>query len=126
MKWSKTKIAVTSTAFVLIAAGAVFFFKWLRDPERVAASNRERIIAQKLAVPLDMTQRIQTPASYFKEIKQFPAWQSVPIGSQNFCDIPIQIDGMICLYGEGNARMGLKFPEEWPGITINQKFETLY
>jgi hypothetical protein len=126
MKWSKSKIAVGSTALVLIAVGAVFFFKWLRDPQRVAAETGEHLIAEKLAVPLDMTQRIQTPAVRFKNITQFPAWQSVPIGSQTFCNVPIQIDGMICLYGEGNAKMGLKFPEVWPDIPINQKFETLY
>jgi hypothetical protein len=69
---------------------------------------------------------LQTPASYFKQIKQFPAWRAVPIGFQTFCHVPLQIEGMICLYGEGNAQMGLKFPETWLGIPINQKLETLY
>jgi hypothetical protein len=123
----KAVIAVASAALVLVVAvGGVLFFKWLRDPHRVAAAKGERIIAQNLAAPLDMTSRIQTPASYFKQIKQFPAWQAVPTGFQTFCNVPLQIDGMICLYGEGNAKMGLKFPEAWPGIPINQKFETLY
>jgi hypothetical protein len=123
----KTIIAVASTALVLVVGvGGVLFFNWLRDPYRVAAAKGKRIIAQHLAEPLDMTARIQTPASYFKQIKQFPAWQAVPIGFQTFCNVPVQIDGMICLYGEGNARAGLKFPEAWTGIPMNQKFETLY
>jgi hypothetical protein len=33
---------------------------------------------------------------------------------------------MNCLYGEGNAKAGLKFPEALTGIPLNQKFETLY
>jgi hypothetical protein len=120
-------IAVAAAALVLVVGvGGVFFFNWLRDPHRVAITKGERIIAQHLAEPLDMTNHIQTPASYFKQIKQFPAWQAVPIGFQTFCNVPLQIDGMICLYGEGNAKMGLKFPEAWAGIPINQKFETLY
>jgi hypothetical protein len=120
-------IAVAAVALVLVVGvGGVFFFNWLKDPHRVAIAKGERIIAQHLAGPLDMTNHIQTPASYFKQIKQFPAWQAVPIGFQTFCNVPLQIDGMICLYGEGNAKMGLKFPEAWPGIPINQKFETLY
>ena len=127
MNSSKTIIAVASATLVLVVGvGGVLFFKWLRDPQRIAAAESERLIAQHLAEPLDMTARIQTPASYFEQDKQFPAWHFVPTGSQTFRHIPLQIDGMICLYGEGNARAGLKFPEAWPGIPINQKFETLY
>ena len=111
---------------LVVVVGGVFFIKWLRDPQRIATAKGERIIAQNLAAPLDMTSRIQTPASTFSQIKQFPAWQFVPIGFQTFCNVPLQIDGMICLYGEGNARAGLKFPETCTGIPMNQKFETLY
>lgn len=126
MKWSKGRIALVSAVLVLAGVCGVFFFNWLRNPHRVATTEGERIIAKHLAEPLDMTNRIQTPAAYFKQIKQFPAWQAVPIGFQTFCNVPLQIDGMICLYGEGNAKMGLKFPEAWNGIPVNQKFETLY
>jgi hypothetical protein len=127
MNWSKTIIVVASAALVLVVGvGGLLFFKWLRDPHRVAAATGERIIAQNLAAPLDMAGHVQTPASYFKQIKQFPAWQFVPIGFQTFRNVPLQIDGMNCLYGEGNARAGLKFPEAWTGIPMNQKFETLY
>ena len=117
--------AVSSVALLLVVVGGVFFFKWLRDPQRIATAKGERIIAQNLAAPLDMVGQVQTPASSFKQIKQFP-WPYAPIGSQTFRDVPLQIDGMICLYGEGNAQAGLKFPASATGIPINQKFETLY
>ena len=126
MKRSSIVIIAASTALVLaVVVGGVFFFKWLRNPQRIAAARGERIIAQNLAAPLDMTSRVQTPASRFKQITQFP-WKFVPIGFQTFCNVPLQIDGMICLYGEGNAQSGLKFPESCTGIPMNQKFETLY
>ena len=92
----------------------------------VAAADGRRIIAQHLAEPLDMTGHFQTPATRLKDIKQFPAWRAVPIGSQTFCHVPLQIDGMICLWGAVNAKNGLTFPEAWTGIPFNQKFETLY
>jgi hypothetical protein len=126
MKTAKSKILVASAALVLVTVGAVFFFNWLLDPRRVALATGQRIIAQHLAQPLDMVDHIQTPASYFKQITQFPAWQFVPVGFQTFCHVPLQIDGMICLWGEGNAKMGINFPEAWTGIPMNQKFETLY
>lgn len=126
MKWSKTGIAVAAVAIVLAVVGGAFLTRWFLNPDRLAAAKGRRIIAQNLAAPLDMTEHLQTPASYFKQIKQFPAWQFVPTGPQTFDGVPLQIDGMICLWGEGNDKMGLKFPEAWTGIPMNQKFETLY
>jgi hypothetical protein len=120
-------IAAAAVALVLaVVVGGGLVLNGLRDPHRAAVAQGERIIAQHLAGPLAMSDHIQTPASYFKQITQFPAWQAVPIGFQTFRNVPLQIDGMICLYGEGNAKMGLKFPEAWPGIPLHQKFETLY
>jgi hypothetical protein len=109
----------------VIGAGGVFIFKWLRDPHRVAAAKREGIIARHLAEPLEMTGHVQTPASYFEKMTQFP-WKYVPIGDQIYCNVPLQIDGMNCLYGEGNERAGQKFPEVLTGIPLNQTFDTLY
>ena len=126
MKWSKAKVAVVSTVTVAVAVGATFSLNWILNPRHLAEVKGERLIARKLAAPLDLTARVQTPASYFKQISQFPAWQFVPTGFQTFRNVPLQIDGMICLYGEGNARVGLKFPEACTDIPINQKFETLY
>jgi hypothetical protein len=125
MKKNIVIVVGITLAAAVIGVGGVFFFKWLRDPHRVAAAKRESIIAQQLAEPLEMTGHVQTPASYFKQITQFP-WKYVPIGAQIYCNVPLQIDGMNCLYGEGNARAGLKFPEAMTGIPMNQKFETLY
>jgi hypothetical protein len=118
-------LCLTLTA-AAVGIGGVFFYKWRQNPHRIAVAKGERTIAKHLAEPLDMTKVVQTPASRFKLIKQVPAWQFVPIGFQTYRNVPLQIDGQICLYGEGNARNGTKFAESLTGIPINQKFETLY
>jgi len=85
--------------------------------------------ASPSAAPVDMTQTINqygTRAAYFDKITQFPVWKTVPRGAQVFDNVPIQIDGMICLWGSENTRINIVFPEQVLGIPWNQKFETLY
>ena len=43
-----------------------------------------------------------------------------------FRHVPLQINGIMCLWGAGNAKAGNVFPEQILGIAVNQKFETLY
>ena len=47
-------------------------------------------------------------------------------GFQVFDHVPLQIDGALCLWGSGDAKIGIVFPKEAEGIKVNQKFETLY
>ena len=128
MKSAKTKlfVAIGIVALVVAAVGLTVLVIRSRDPQRVAAAKGARAIAKHLAEPLSMTGDVQTPAEHFADITSFPAWGFVPIGSQTFCEVPLQIDGMICLWGAGNASKGLEFPEEKTGIQIGKKFETLY
>jgi hypothetical protein len=129
MKWLKTRtfIRIASAIVLLLAAFGIFeFLKWYRDPQRIALAKGEAIMAKHQAEPVDMTGYVQTSADRFADITSFPAWGFVPTGTQTFDNVPLEIDGMICLYGEGNASKGLTFPEELTGIAINKKFQTLY
>lgn len=126
MKRSTILIVLGIVTLVMMLVGVTAFVFWLRNPERVAHASAERIIAKHLAEPLSMTNDVQTPADQFAQINSFPAWHFVPIGSQTFCGVPLQIDGMICLWGEGNSKNGIDFPEEKTGIQIGKKLETLY
>ncbi|HEY1661528.1 MAG TPA: hypothetical protein VGI03_03850 [Verrucomicrobiae bacterium] len=126
MTWPKTKIILAALAVLVLAAAMTLFLRWLLNPQRVALAKGERLVAKNLAAPVDMTDNYQTPASSFSRIKQFPAWASVPIGFQTFDGVPVDIEGMICLWGGGNAKGGLVFPEQLEGIKIGGKFETLY
>lgn len=126
MAFSKAKMIGAGTATGVLLAAAIFLFLHDRNPQRQAAAQGEKIIAQHLAEPLDMTRYYSTPASYFPKITKFPAWSAVPVGFQTFRNVPLQIDGMICLWGEGNASKGLVFPEHLEGIGMKRKFETLY
>lgn len=121
----KTKIILIASALVVVAA-VVALVIWYQNPQRIAERAGERAIEKHLASPLDMTSKVQTPAEHFKDITGYPAWHFVPIGSQTFCNVPLEIDGMICLWGEGGVKKGLSFPESWTDIPLNQKCETLY
>jgi hypothetical protein len=77
------------------------------------------------AQTLDLTASYQTPASQFEKITSFP-WRVVPRGSQTFGNVPLAIDGMMCLWGEANAKNGAVFPEKLDDIPVNRSFDTLY
>jgi hypothetical protein len=77
------------------------------------------------AQPLDLTRFYRTPASQFDKGKTHP-WGIVPRGSKTFGNVPLAVDGRICLWGEGNAKAGLVFPETVDDIPVNRTFDTLY
>jgi hypothetical protein len=96
----------------------------LVQPEPIQSSAA---VDTNSATPVDLTAYYTTPASSFDTINGFPAWKSVPRGFQVFDHVPLQIGGMICLWGGGNAtKLHIIFPEQVPGIELNRKFETLY
>jgi hypothetical protein len=90
-----------------------------------AASAQRGAAAEGEAKPLDLTGSYQTPASAFERITSFP-WRAVPRGSNTFGNVPLAIDGMICLWGEANAKNGMVFPEKVDDIPVGRKFDTLY
>lgn len=125
-KTTKTIVIGTVVLLVLAAATVVIVFRH-EISNRLIIAKAERAIASHKVTPVDMTPNYTTPASYFDQITSYPAWGTVPIGFQVFDNVPLQIDGMICLWGAGNAnKLKIVFPEEILGIAVNQKFETLY
>jgi hypothetical protein len=126
MAWPKTKTIFAVLAALVLVAAMTLFILWLRNPQRVALAKGERLIAKNVAAPVDMTDYYQTPASDFSQITRFPAWAAVPTGFQTFDGVPLAIEGMICLWGGGNTKAGIEFPEQLEGIKIGQKFQTLY
>lgn len=98
------------------------------DLGKVAARVKEqRAIAKTHAAPVNLAANYTTPAFYFDKITRFPAWKTVPRGYQVFDNVPLEIGGMMCLWGEANAtKLKIVFPEKIPDIALNQKFETLY
>jgi hypothetical protein len=102
-----------------VAATTVIVFRH-KIANQIARAGGRRAIANHTAAPLDLSDR---SASAFN---QSPVWEDTPIGFQVFHHVPLQIDGYMLLWGEGNAKSGAVFPEEVLGIPVNQKFETLY
>jgi RNA polymerase sigma factor (sigma-70 family) len=123
MLWNSIKrIAAVSMTAALVAGTATYIFGAGGQPETAVV----RAPAAALT-PLDLTTNYTTPAWYLPKITRFPGWKTVPVGTQNFHNIPLQIDGMFCLWGEGNAtKFKMDFPEEITGIKANRKFDSLY
>ncbi|HLX94233.1 MAG TPA: hypothetical protein VKU37_00655 [Verrucomicrobiae bacterium] len=118
----KKTIALILAASVLLLAGCKASHS---TPDTQTAWDK--LTASHQAAPLDLTTNYTTPVSYFDQITQFPAWKTVPRGRHVFDGVPLDIEGMICLWGEDNAtQLHIVFPEKRLGIAMNQKFETLY
>src|SRR5262245_21123653 len=84
--------------------------------------------ARSKAEFVDFSAHFDMPSSRFAAMEgsRFPWWACIPFGFQTFLHVPLQIDGIKCLWGSGNAQGGQGFDEEVIGIPVNKKFETLY
>ena len=92
-----------------------------------ALTVRDELIASGAATPLDLGTNYTTPVTWFNHIDRFPAWRTVPRGFQLFVGVPLDIEGMICLWGGGNTtNLHIVFPEARTGIAVNKKFASLY
>jgi len=124
MAWTNTKKAGvfgTVVLLAMVATTAIVFRHKIAN--QIARAGGKRAIANHTAAPLDLTGNYIEPASDFD---RSGFWKDAPTGFQVFNHVPLQIDGILCLWGDGNAQSGGVFPEQVLGIAVNQKFETLY
>jgi hypothetical protein len=127
MAWTKTRKAIgwgIALLLVLVAATVIGFRHKIAN--HIILARGKRALVNHTATPVDLTGYYGTPASYFDRITSVPAWKTVPRGFQVFDNVPLEIGGMICLWGERSAKGRLVLPEEVLDIGVNQKFETLY
>lgn len=125
MKWTKAKTAIVSVVAMVIGGVAITLFLERHNiSQNLMVAAGKRAVANHVATPIDMTASYAAPASSMEDSQSF--WGEVPWEFQVFHGVPLQIDGIIYLWGEGNAKAGADFPEEVTGIGVNQKFETLY
>lgn len=126
MVWSKTKKAVVWGAVVVVlgSVATMLFLNWSSIAERMMVKEGERAVAKHIATPIDLTSHYGAPAFALENSSGF--WGEVPWEFQVFRHVPLQIDGIIYLWGAGNAKNGNIFPEEVTGIPVNQKVDTLY
>ena len=126
MAWTNTKKAVVwgSVVVVLAAVGLALYLERHNIADRMMIASAKRAVAKHIVLPLDLTGQYAQPASSLEDSSSY--WGEVPWEFQVFCHVPLQIDGIIYLWGAGNARSGAVYPEQVFGIPVNQKFETLY
>jgi len=122
MAWTKAKTAVVAITTIIAVTGTTTLVI-NTSPIRTG----KRAIARHIVTPVNLTAHYYAPSSGFDTISGFPAFKTIPRGFQVFGGVPLQIDGMICLWGSGVAtKFGLVFPTEVVGIDVRQRFETLY
>ena len=120
----KKKVIVWGTVVLLVSVAAMLFFQWHNIANSMMVADGKRAVANHIATPVDLTSYYAAPASAYEDSSGF--WGEIPWEFQVFRHVPLQIDGIIYLWGAGNAKAGNVFPEEVLGIAVNQKFETLY
>jgi hypothetical protein len=127
MAWSKakTKVAVAGGIALIVASVAIILFLERQNiSDWMTVNAGKRAVAKHIATPIDLTGHYTTPASALEDSSSF--WGEIPWEFQVFRHVPLQIDGILCLWGAGNAKAGANYPEEVTGIAVNQKFEALY
>ncbi len=124
MAWTNSKKAGVFGPVVLLAlvATTAIVFRH-KIANQIARAGGRRAVANHMAAPLDLTGDSLWSASNFQQSR---IWKAVPIGFQVFDHVPLQIDGILCLWGEGNATVGAVYAEQVLGIAVHRKFETLY
>jgi hypothetical protein len=126
MAWSKTKKVVVWGAVVVLLGSVTttLFLKRHDIADWMMVKEAERAVANHTTTPIDLTGQYAAPASSFENSPSF--WGEIPWEFQVFHHVPLQLDGIIYLWGAGNAKAGNEFAEEVLGIPANLKFETLY
>ena len=126
MTWTRNKKAIVwGAVLVLLAlAAATLFYQRHNIANRMMVAGGKRAVANHIATPVDLNGHFRATASSFRNSWSF--WRGAPWGFQVFRHVPLQIDGYIALWGANNAKAGAVFPEQIPGISVNQKFESLY
>jgi hypothetical protein len=125
MTWTTPKKAAVVGIASLLVVGATLVFVFRKNiSERMSLSAGRSALASKKAEVLDLSSYSDIPVSAFDARINSPRPQFVclPRGFQTFFHVPLQIDGIKCLWGSGVGG----FDEELIGIPVNKKFETLY
>ncbi len=125
MAWTKVKMAAAVGVGVLLAAGATTAIVYRHEiGYQFTLAGGRRAIAHHVAEPLDLTGHYGASVGVFNPRVQY--WGTVPNGFQVYDHVPLQIEGLLSLWGGRNAAGGTKFPEQVLGIPVNRKFEALY
>src|SRR4051812_7987124 len=99
MAWTNTKkfIAVGLPVFVVAVVALVLFLKRQDIADHVKTSAGQSAVAQHIATPLDLSAQYAHGA--FDQGGGSSYWHDVPWRFQVFNGVPLQIDGLMYLWG---------------------------
>ena len=126
MTWTRTKTSIVGGSIVLLLAaiGLTLYLERDNIADRMMIASAKRAIAKQIVMPVDMTGQYLQQASSLEGSSSY--WGEIPWEFQVFHNVPLNIDGIIYLWGAGNAKGGAVYPEQILGIPVNEKFDTLY
>ena len=90
-----------------------------------AATPPQSVAGNTAGEPIDLKGRYLVPIEKLIKSERFP-WRDVPRGTTTLGNVPLQIDGFICLWGSANAERGMVYPETVDGIPVARKFDAFY
>jgi hypothetical protein len=125
MAWLKRKKTIAWG--IVVALGlvvVVLFLEWPKIAHWMMVTAGKRAVAEHIVTPIDLTSYYGSVAANMEGSSSL--WGQVPWEFQVFHHVPLQLDGLIYLWGAGNARKGAAFPDKVLGIVVNQTFQTLY
>jgi len=124
MTRTKKLIIWGTVVLVLGLVSLTLFLERQNIADHMMIASAERAVAKHIAIPVDLTGHYTSQASALENSSGY--WGEIPWEFQVFHHVPLQLDGMLCLWGAGNAKSGAVYPEQNLGIAVDQKFETLY
>jgi hypothetical protein len=126
MAWTRRNKSIVGGAvlLLLLSVATTLFLQRQNISDWMTLRAGERAVAKHIATPIDLTVHYTSPAFALENSSGY--WGEIPWEFQVFHRVPLQLDGMLCLWGAGNARSGAVYPEQNLGIAVDQQFETLY
>lgn len=126
MTWTRTKKSIVwgSVVLLLAAVGLTVYLERQNITDYMVVAKAKRAVAKHIIMPVDMTGQYVQQASSLEGSSSY--WGEVPWEFQVFHNVPLNIDGIVYLWGAGNAKAGAVFPKQVLGIPVNEKFDTLY
>ena len=124
---SRSKKFTIVAVILVLAAGIVtsIVFKQQLARQLLLAGGKLEI-ARGMAKPVDLTDFYKPDSAFSRRVPLY-CWTTVPRGFQVFHHVPLNINGIIYLWGSVSAeRYHEVFPEDCTGIDVNQKFQALY
>ena len=118
-------VAVILALVLVVGIVPCIVFKRQLARHLLLAGGRSEIF-RGIAKPVDLTDSYKPNSAFSRRVPLY-CWTTVPRGFQVFRHVPLNIDGLIYLWGSESANHYHEvFPEDCTNIEVHRKFQALY